>query len=210
MVHLKRPYIAVRDGTYASYGGSQQWLEGKSRQAAACGLIAAADVLLYLRGERELTREEYLAYLDSLRRYFPLIPYRGIDGVRLAVGLSRCLRAAGLPYRARWCASGEKLFARAEEMLERDIPVILSIGPNLPAFWRAEKLTLYRRTAEGAYLPAEATRAHFVTVTGLDGEYLRISSWGRQLFIRRTEYERYQRRYSAGVFTNLVYLEQSR
>jgi hypothetical protein len=65
-----------------------------------------------------------------------------------------------------------------EKMLKADLPVILSVGPNLPRFWRRRKLTFYRKTPEGAYVPAAYVRAHFVTATGLDGTWVRIASWG--------------------------------
>ena len=204
---LKRAYPRIRSGQGFSYGGSQNWFPDENMRLCGCGIVACADVLLYLSGRGELTREEYLRYVDALRRYFPLIPRRGIDGLRLALGMNILLRRRRLPYRARWCASGQRFWQRIEEMLSGDLPAVISIGPNFPRFWGAETLPLYRRTEEGVYQEAERTKAHFLTVTGLDNQWLRVSTWGRMLYIERRAYERYMRSPSIALLSNLLYLE---
>ena len=206
---LKRSYPSMRQGERGSFGGSQNWFADRTMQRCGCGVVACADVLLYLKGQSDLSRDEYLRYAASIRRYFPLIPGHGIDGLRLAWGLNRCLQKAGLPYRARWSASGKRFWERLTEMLGNDLPVILSIGPNFPRIWGKQKLRLFRRTEDGAYVLAESTRAHFVTVTGYDGEWLEISSWGRRLYISRQEYEQYMRGDSTAVLSNLMYLKRT-
>lgn len=205
---LKRPYPRVWDGARLSYGGSQHWFAEETMRRCGCGVVACADALLYLTGRGELPMEEYRDYANHLRRYFPLIPRRGIDGVRLALGFNACLRGNGLPVRARWCASGERFWPRLSEMLDADLPAVVAIGPNFPRFWDAKTLTLYRETPEGGYAPDSATKAHFVTVTGLDEAWMRVSSWGRRLYVGRAAYERYMRERSGALFTNLLYLKR--
>ena len=207
-IELKRPYVRVYREGAPSYGGSQMWLERGRDRAAACGLIACADVLAYLRGETKFDEADYMAYLRRLRRYFPLIPYRGMDGVTLAVGMSRCLRREQPQLRAHWCVSGSRFFSRVEEMLRADIPAVISIGPNMPAFWGRHSVPLYRRDAAGAYREDTRTHAHYVTVTGLDGEWMRISSWGREYYVSRRQYEKYMRTQSFAAVTNLLHIEQ--
>jgi len=204
---LKRPYPCVRTEGGVSYGGNQNWFPDENFRRCGCGVVACADTLLYLRDRRELTREEYFAYIASLRRYFPLIPRRGIDGVRLALGMNVCLRRFALPLRARWSVSGGRFWGRLERMLADDLPAVIAIGPNFPKLWGKERLMLYRRTAEGEYHASEQTRAHFLTATGLDGEWMRVSSWGRELYIRRAEYDRYMRTQGA-LFTNVLDLHR--
>ncbi len=52
---LRHPYIRVREESgVVSYGGDQAWLSSPQERAAGCGLIAAADILRYLR-DREKT-----------------------------------------------------------------------------------------------------------------------------------------------------------
>ena len=207
MIALKRPWPRVRTGAAFSCGGSQTWFPDENFRRCGCGVIACADTLLYLRGQELGEREAYLRYVGSLRRFFPLLPRRGIDGVRLAIGLSVCLRRCGIPVRAGWSLSEKRFWERLEAMLSDDLPAILAIGPNFPRFWGAERLTLYRNT-EGGYVAAERTKAHFLTATGLDDEWLRVSSWGREFYIKRAEYARYMREHGS-LFTNLLQLRRT-
>ena len=206
---LKRPYPRVRTGSALSYGGNQNWFPDANFRSCGCGVIACADTLLYLGGRQTLSLEEYLAYAGSLRRYFPLIPRHGIDGVRLAIGMNLCLRRAGLALRAGWSASAPRFWGRLAGMLSHDLPVVVSIGPNLSLFRDRAKLPLYRRTADGAYREAERTTAHFLTVTALDERWMEVSSWGRQLHIERDAYEQYMRKNSGPLLSNLLYLERT-
>ena len=48
MLTLKYPYISVTDGSRRSYGGDQGKSENATMRSCGCGVIAAADVLLYL------------------------------------------------------------------------------------------------------------------------------------------------------------------
>ncbi len=204
---LTRPYPRVETETELSCGGSQNWFADRNFRLCGCGVVACADTLLYLRGREGLPQTEYIDYVNSLRRYFPLIPHRGIDGVRLAVGMNLCLRRAGLPVRAGWRVSRRGFWERLARMLADDLPAIVSIGPNFPRVWGKERLTLYRRTEEGGYEAAASTKAHFLTVLALDDEWMEVSSWGRRLWIRRADYERYMRAQGA-LLTNLLYLER--
>jgi hypothetical protein len=204
---LRGAYPAVEAGGKRSCGGSQNWFPDENFRRCGCGVIACADTLLYLRGRTELPQEEYMRYVNSLRRYFPLIPGRGIDGVRLAIGLNACFRRAGLPVRAGWSLSGRRFWDRLERMLADDLPAIVSIGPNFPRLWGRERVALYRRAEDGAYTEAERTHAHYLTALALDGEWMEVSSWGSRLSIRREEYERYMRAQGA-LMTNLLFLER--
>ena len=204
---LKRPWPRVRTGETLSCGGSQNWFPDENFRRCGCGVVACADTLLYLTGRSGLPREEYMRYVNSLRRYFPLIPRRGIDGVRLAIGFNACLRQNGVNVRAGWSASGGKFWNRLTAQLESDLPAIVAVGPNFPRVWGAEQLPLYRKAEDGRYVEAARTKGHFLTVTGLDGEWMRVSSWGRELYIERRAYHSYMRRQGA-LFTNLLYLER--
>ena len=222
---LHNPYISVADGASLSYGGSQILLPGKAERAVGCGVIAGLDLLLYLsrwhgdgRGiglklpvpaERPIPLERYNALAQALRRaYLPLIPGHGINGLMLALGLNACLHRAKLPYTAFWGVPYARLWDEMAEMLRQDIPVIFSIGPNFPLFWQHQKLRLYRQRPDGAYLPGPLTHAHYVTVTGMDDEWLRIASWGRQYFIRREEYLAYVKEHSARLVSNILLVKK--
>ena len=208
MPELKRPYPRIQYGETESYGGDQGWFADENFRRCGCGVVACADTLLYLRGRTALSREECMRYVNSLRKFFPLIPRRGIDGVRLAIGMNACLRREALPLRAGWSASGRRFWDRLAAMLADDLPVILSVGPGFPRVWDTEGLALYRRTEDGRYVGAGRVRAHFLTATGLDGERIRVSSWGRELYIERADYERYMRVNSTALLTNLLQLRR--
>ena len=46
-------------------------------------------------------------------------------------------------------------------------------------------------------------------VYGIDEQWLRISSWGREYYINRKEYERYTKENSSFAFSNLIYLRRT-
>lgn len=185
---LTKPYITVEqaDGT-RTYGGNQAWLSTEVERSFGCGLIAAADILRYLRGHaseemqgdgdatalsglEELTnfvisQRDYLEDIRGLAADFRIRGKLGITGFGLARRMNRIFRREGMPYRAKWSIGRKRLQRRLLKMLEADIPVLLSVGPGF--FHRKDYLPLYRRTETGAYERASSMRDHYVTVTGL-------------------------------------------
>lgn len=89
-------------------------------------------------------------------------------------------------------------------MLSKDIPAILSVGPNIPKIWKKESLTLYQTDTKGQYLPTSKTRAHFVTITGREGRWLILSSWGKRYAIDQQEWENYVREHSCQMLSNIL------
>ena len=49
---LKGVYISVLRNGVLSYGGSQRWSDSATLRQCGCGVIAALDLLLYLRQQR--------------------------------------------------------------------------------------------------------------------------------------------------------------
>ncbi|MBQ1620210.1 MAG: hypothetical protein II094_04350, partial [Oscillospiraceae bacterium] len=166
-----------------------------------------ADVLLYLTGRTELTREEYLEFVRQCKRYFPQLPRMGIDGLRLAWGINRCFARQGLDRRAHWCTAGSQFWPRIEQMLSRDCPAVIAIGPNFPLLWQKNELPLYRRTLEGTYVVDSRVKGHYVTVTALDEQRAEVSSWGRRLYIDRQEFDSYVKKHSIWLLCNILYIE---
>lgn len=211
MIELKKPYVRVTRGTGLSYGGSQMWSASETVRVCGCGPVAVLDTILYLTGRQDqpISEEEYNRQLVLLsRRYFPLVKPFGINGLLLALGMNRLLRKYDLPYRAFWAVSGEKIWDRIRELLEQDIPAILSVGPNFPAVWGKERLCFYSQKSDGSFFPSCTAQAHYVCVTGMDEDWLRISSWGRAYFIRRSEYDEYVRKHSASLVSNVLMLQK--
>ena len=51
MRSLKYPYLKVEKNHKMAYGGNQSWFPYKFLRNCGCGVISAADVLLYLKGK---------------------------------------------------------------------------------------------------------------------------------------------------------------
>lgn len=213
MLSLQKEYVRVlRDGRL-SYGGSQSWSENKTVKLCGCGPVAVLDLVLYLSGKQEkpISLAEYNRELEKLSRsYLPLIRPFGINGLMLAAGANLLLRKYKLPYTAFWAVSGKKFWPRLEELLAQDIPVVFSVGPNFPAIWQNQRLQFYGKRADGSYYTACTVKSHYITVTGCDESWLRISSWGREYYIKRAEYDSYIREHSAALVSNILMLRRNR
>ena len=222
MLQIGHSYISVRRGHTHTFGGSQMCSASKTMREVGCGVIAALDLLLYLNRfhlnnqcdmfsvaleDGSIDEKEYDELARALsRRFFPIIPKLGINGLLLAVGLNAFFFRYRFPFRASWGVGSRRLAGRIEDMLSRDIPVILSIGPNFPLFWRKNELNFYSRISNGEMKHACSIRSHYVTVTGMDESYFRISSWGREYYIDRREYFAYIRQNSGSIVSNIMYI----
>ncbi len=224
-LQIRNNYISVAQGQRRSFGGSQMLSASQTMREVGCGVIAALDLLLYLcrfHGGSDCTffaeaaedgvidEREYDELAQKLsRRFFPMIPKLGINGLMLAGGLNHFFRCYKLPYRASWGIGSGRIFEEIEDMLARDIPVILSVGPNFPLFWQKHELNFYVSRPDGSFSRACSIKAHYVTVTGIDESRLKISSWGREYFIDREEYMSYIRRYSGSIVSNIVRIRRA-
>lgn len=222
-IALKHDICSVDCGLRKTYGGSQMLSENKNIRKYGCGIVAATDLIFYidryhcklsypLLQELDETGavplETYRRLLTELnRRFFPLIPKRGLNCFMLAGGLSIFFRLYGIKVTALWCMSGGKLWERVENMLCRDLPVIFSVGTNFPKVWGKERLNLYAKTPDGVFRPAGSVHAHFMTVTAIDDTHIRVSSWGREYYISKAEFEEYVRKYSGNILCNMVYVK---
>ncbi len=224
MTELKHPYISVEKDGVLSYGGTQTWSESRVIRRCGCGVIGSMDVLIYLSKYNArcggvfpaallgdtVSERDYDEYSRRLcLRYMPVVPPFGMNGLTLAAGLELAFRHYKMPMRARWGVRRSELFGTIEEMLSADIPVILSVGPNFPRVWRKDKATLYVMRSDGLPRAATATHAHFLTVTGIDGEWLQVSSWGHRFFIFRAEYEEYVTHSSNGLLSSIVHISET-
>ncbi len=228
MLSLQNPYISIESDRGPSYGGSQLFSENHMLSRCGCGVIAAADALLYLaryhnphqvsflgdlpeRMPAPLPCSAYNELIMRLRqRFFPLIPYLGINGVMLMTGMQSFFREYDYPYSARWCISRSRMWSRIERMLREDIPVIMSVGPNFPVLWGRHRACFYLQKIDGSLVPAAHVKAHYFTVTGMNDQWVRVSSWGRMLYLNRDEFETYVRENSAGFISNILSIESKR
>lgn len=213
---LKGEYISVLKDGRLSYGGSQRWSDSPILRGYGCGVIAALDLLLYLARQREVGSARtmpaggpvpwtlYDRWARQLsRRYMPVVPPVGTNGWAIALGLNAVFLRQGIPLRASWGVSRDRLWTRMGELLDRDVPVILSIGRNFPRVWRNVETAFYTPGRESGP-PACSTNAHFVTVTAMDEDYLTVSSWGHPYRLSREEFDAYRREASASLLCTIL------
>ena len=215
---LKNEFISVSKEGIISYGGNQTWSENAVIRKCGCGVIGSLDLLLYLDryhngNQTPETRPIPLKDYDRMcmalsRRYLPLLPPFGTNGAALALGVNRVFARYNMPFRASWQLSGSKMMGKVENMLDEDIPVILSIGGNFPFFWQENRVTLYSKDRQGMLHRASSAKAHYVTVTGSELNDLRISSWGREYYINKGEYFSYIHQHSNSIISNILMIER--
>ena len=216
MHRLQHPYPSVQRGSAVSYGGSQTWSARRDLRLCGCGAIAMTDLALYLARYHgydgpalpvPAPLEDYDALCSRLqRRYLPMIPPFGINGLSLAAGISLYCRLRKIPLQAFWGVRTKNFWTAMTDMLDRDLPVIFSVGQNLPCIWQKQTLNLYKQTGDGIYTAVSRVRAHYMTATALDDTWMTVSSWGKQYYIHRDEYEQYGRKHSIALVNNLVWL----
>ena len=214
---LKKEYISV-DG---SFGGNQRWLRKDEAKADTlsdygCGLISANDVLLHISDRpNNPSKEKYIAAVhDMNRRYFHVLPFLGISGILLSFYMRIYLfmhkKHFKTRYKVHWGVMPHNLLKRITEMLENDIPVVMSIGPGLLRGRKAE-LPLYKVIKED-FEKVNSVKDHYVNVTGIycyekNITMLEISSWGKKYYINYSEYRDYVRKHDKYLFSNILYIK---
>lgn len=222
MPQLLHPYPAVDWAAGGSFGGSQSRSASAIIRKCGCGVIAMTDLVLYLTRYHGCAAPAQVAALaqtdpipaeayDRCSRslqlaYLPMMPPFGINGLVLTGGIEAYCRLHRLPFHARWNPSRQALWNRMAESLRRDLPVILAIGPTLPALWQKHRLKLYRKSGH-TYTAVTSAKAHYVTVTAMDDQWLQISSWGKQYYIHRQEFVEFGERHSTFLIHNILTLE---
>ena len=202
-------YITVIQDEKEYYGGNQNLFPEKKLKGYGCGLIAATDVIIYrMDCPNTFAWDQYYEYVKKIEKYFFYLPFLGMSGMALSLGINRVFHHYRMPYRARWRLLPLRDYSRRkiEEMLEDHLPVIIAIGPNFPNVFGKKSVSLYHKITENTYHNCGSVHNHFVVITDCapDGK-MKISSWGKTFYIDWKEYLEYSRRKSNPVFTN--YLE---
>ena len=213
---LKSAYPAIPLATGLSYGGSQMWSDSATIRKCGCGIVAANDVLLYLQRKHQSLysempdQETYCAQLKTLQHTcFPILYPSGINGLLMVHGLNKLFRKKSLPYHASLATKESLLISRIRTMLQNDIPVILSIGPNFPRLWEKNGIGLYRKPVESDCNPGFScqTFSHYVVATAMENKWLTVSSWGRKYHISISEYHEFVRDHSSFLFSNVIKID---
>ncbi len=162
-------YVPVLKDGNVSYGGSQMWFSDQNRYSKdyilhnyGCGTIATADLFLYLalqkkayhtpvtalaiNNENEINFADYTAYLRNINKeYSKTRPVFAVLGPSVASAINSYSDCYGLGLKAvwKWTLNYYEMYDLIEEMLWKDLPVILSIGPNTPKLWGKRGIPFY-------------------------------------------------------------------
>lgn len=229
---LKKDYIKVKrkNSNILTYGGDQGFFgtagtaeESRKKKSSGCGVVAFSDLLLYLGGRnpdfciaesrpylnRILEEEEYIGYFNKIYSLLGGIPFKGgVSFLKLLFGFNRIAHREGWKLRAAWGFSGKKMNGRIEEMLNRDIPVILCIPMMLLKKDGADGLWLYQMPE---LTRAAFTNGHYVMITGIIYDqsvlYYEVSSWGKKYYIKKNEYDTLTHTHFMGtILGNILYI----
>lgn len=218
LYQLKHKFNSYEKDGHIYYGGSQMLSEDKNFRKCGCGIVAAADLFLYLHRYHKKCQTNLFAPYENLEHlpasdltsiyrklshFFALIPNFGINGIMLSLGINTFFIRHKIPFYARWGVLPSKLWSTIEEMLENDIPVLMTVGPDFPRIWQKHSANMYPDTAAGQ-LRSTKVRAHFMTLTAIDDEWMYVSSWGKKYKIYRDEYEFFARNHSTSIASNIM------
>lgn len=208
---MQLDFIKVKESNKIWYGGAQEWCEQKYMRLYGCGIVGCANMLLQLemsKSKKIVSKEDFMELVELLRRnYLLVLPRLGMNGISMMLGMNFYFYRNKLPYRARWGCLPGNLWKRVQRMLENGIPVVISIGPNFPKLWGNYRLNLYEKRGE-LYMVRSTTKAHYVTITAMDDDWITISSWGRKYYINKLEYLDYMKHYSNILFSNILYVKK--
>lgn len=254
-------YVPIRKDSGISYGGSQMWFPKSNWYSKdyilhnyGCGTIATADMFLYLALQKEdqkspitaiaLTDTDevnYKNYIDYVRtihdKYTKTRRFVAVLGPKVASAINSYSDQNSLGLKASWKLklTYYDMYDIIEDMLDHDIPVILSIGPNTPKLWGKKGIPFYEKK-EIQYQEEDTVNndikekrkpyyykavysdinGHYVTVTGIIKDevasriMLRISSWGKQYYINYEEYRDYVENYSGTFTSSIVQIKKDR
>lgn len=254
-------YVPVIKDAKISYGGSQMWFPDRKWYSKdyilhhyGCGTIAAADLFLYLSQkekilqtpitalavnmENQIVYPNYTSYVKQIHdQYTKTLPVLAVLGPWAASAINTYSDYYGLGLQAswKWTLTYYDMYDLIEEMLEKDIPVILSIGPNTPNLWGRKGISFYELREIDFHPSALQTdteytveipkpyyykavkydiNGHYVTVTGLIKDeltgriMLRISSWGSLYYMNYEEYRDYVENIGGTFTSSLIYIKK--
>lgn len=186
---MELEYLKIKTSGGFMYGGDQKLFGGEVRKSG-CGMIAACDMVLFLRGEKSPAFTEYARFVEDIR---DSDAYRGTSN---PVGVSPFKVARLINSRAEDRCFGfysRIFFGRRslgrfiESSLAAGLPVIVRIGAN------GKKLPYsIEYPASGNRRASGHMTWHYITVTGLsDSGILTFSSWSGKGETRLDDLYRY-------------------
>ena len=228
---LNKDYIRIKNMNTISYGGNQSWCKSKKMQKVGCGVIALADISIYLAEQNPglmtdairkinkpkglYNKNDYLEYVKWFyKHYVFFLWYTGMTGVTIMNTLNRYFMLNDIGLRARWrlFLSDEEMMKQIRHLIRKNKPVVLSIGPNIPNVFGNKGIHMYVEK-DGRMLASmkKNVHSHFVVVTGVEEiaghEYLIVSSWGKKYYISYEEYRDYVKHSGGRITSSILYIK---
>ncbi|MGN0394683.1 MAG: hypothetical protein ACI4EF_04925 [Coprococcus sp.] len=224
-------YIRIKNMNTVSYGGNQAWCKSKKMQNVGCGVIALADISIYLAEQNPnmmteairriskpnglYNKNDYLEYVRFFQSHFVIYLFiKGMNGWSMQHALNRYFMLNDIGLKAKWKVflSDEEMMKEIRHLIRKNKPVVLSIGPNTPNIWGNEGIPFYvNKDGKLRTSLKRDVKAHFVVVTGVTEiygqEYLIVSSWGKQYYINYEEYREYISKYGGKLTSSILYIK---
>ena len=182
-----RDYVKIKNLNLVSYGGNQNWSKSKKMQKVGCGVIAMADLTMYLAEQnpnmmtdaiRKINKPKGLYnkhdYLEYVRffyvHYVILLMHKGMLGIALKHTMNRYFMLNDIGLKAKWkmMQSDESMLRDIRHLIRKNKPVILAIGPNRYNPFGKKGISLYvDKDGELKSSIRENVHSHYVTVTGV-------------------------------------------
>ncbi|MDE5858811.1 MAG: hypothetical protein K2H23_00230 [Oscillospiraceae bacterium] len=201
---MELEYISIKTSGGFMYGGDQKLFGSKVRKSG-CGMIAACDMVLFLRCEKSLTFTEYTHFIEDVRdndAYRKTSNPIGVSPFKVAQLINTRTENHRFQFISRIFFGKKALGKFIEKSVAAGLPVIVRIGAN------GKKLPysiVY--PASGGRSAAGTITWHYVTVTGIsDSGMLTFSSWSGKGEMRLEDLHRYFG-ITGGIITDRKYVK---
>ncbi len=226
-----KDYIRVRNMNMVSYGGNQSWCKSKKLQNHGCGVVALADISIYLAEQNPnmmteairriskpnglYNKNDYLDYVKFFyNRFVIFFLFRGMTGFGMKFAMNRYFLLNDIGLKAKWkmFLSDEAMLKDINHLIRKNKPVVLSIGPNIPKIWEKKGITFYvNKDGRMRESLKHNVHSHYVVVTGITEihgqDYLLVSSWGKQYYINYEEYRDYVKNSGGRITSSILYIK---
>ena len=198
-ISIKRDYIKIIDSRRGdvSTGGNQMWF-GQDIKAnmvkQGCGLISAVDLCLYKNNVDLIEAPGYIKEMNRFLRMNKLARFSMAVGAGILPSqLCRYINKSLIIMKATWNGRNghQDMLEKMQAMLEQDIPVIWGL------YRFGKKLNLYTyNNITRKYELATQVNSHYVNALAIvhatgGKTMIKVSSWGRILYIDYDEYLQY-------------------
>lgn len=225
-----RDYVKIKNMNLVSYGGNQNWSKSRKMQKVGCGVIAMADLCIYLAEQnpnmmtdaiRKINKPKGLYnkndYLEFVRffyvHYVILLMHKGMLGIAMKHTMNRYFMLNDIGLKAKWkmFQSDEAMMKDIRHLIRKNKPVILAIGQNRYNPFGTKGIRFYVEK-DGAMKESHRgeVHSHYVTVTGVETvkgrEYLVVSSWGKKYYIDYKEYRDYVNNVGDKITSGILYI----